>query len=134
MKDGQEVWLGNTCVKAIHTPGHSQGAMTYLFNVMEQEREYQAVLCGGTGFNTLNLEFMEQHQIDWRDDFVSSLGKWRQIKADIYLGNHTPQSQVLDKLKRRKTEQNNPFIDANEWAEYVENLQKRYMDMIREEG
>ena len=35
LEDGDHIVLGNTVVEAIHTPGHSQGAMTYRFKVQE---------------------------------------------------------------------------------------------------
>lgn len=65
LKDGDTITLGNTTVYAIHTPGHSKGAMTYQFEVTDGVDTYTALLCGGTGFNSLNKDFMRETGENW---------------------------------------------------------------------
>lgn len=134
LTDGDEVTLGGTTVRAIATPGHSAGAMTYRFNVSGGDREYTAVLAGGSGFNTLCRDFMELHgNWSWRDEFAESLAKWQEITCDIYLGNHTPQSETEEK-RRQMREGNNPFIDAEALKRFASDVERRYRRMLSEEG
>ena len=94
LHDGEIVSFGQLSFRVIHTPGHSQGAMTYRFKVQEKGKDYQATLCGGAGFNTLNKTFIEETGKDFRKEFKNSLELWKQMETDIFLGNHTPQSCV----------------------------------------
>ena len=134
LEDGDHIVLGNTVVEAIHTPGHSQGAMTYRFKVQEKGKDYQATLCGGAGFNTLNKTFIEETGKDFRKEFKNSLELWKQMETDIFLGNHTPQSCVEEKRERKKREKENPFILPGEWKEYIGQLETEFYQMIEEEG
>lgn len=134
LEDGNKIRLGNTEILAVHTPGHSQGAYTFRFRVWEQGVGYQATLCGGTGFNTLNRTFIEDTGLNWRGDFEKSLAIWEEMETDIYLGNHTPQSDVMGKREKQKTEKGNPFIDKKEWKKYITELRESYNNMIRSEG
>ena len=40
--DGDEITLGNTTVRAVATPGHTEGAMSYFFDVEEDGKTYRA--------------------------------------------------------------------------------------------
>lgn len=135
IEDGMKICLGSTEIKAIHTPGHTPGTYTFQFAVREAEREYTALLCGGTGFNTLNRVFMSKYGVNYRDDFIKSINIWKRLRADIYLGNHTPQSHVMEKLiKKEVSREQNPFISPEEWGEYIQLLEKRFYEMLIEEG
>lgn len=134
LSDGETISIGNTYIKAISTPGHSMGAMTYQFGVRDDDKEYCAVLCGGTGFNTLNIDFIEKYHIDWRKDFEKSISIWKSMKTDIFLGNHTPQSKTLEKRKNLTEGVNNPFINSEDFYRYICNVEHNYHDMILQEG
>lgn len=134
LEDGNKICLGNTEIQAVHTPGHSQGAYTFRFRVWDQGVEYQVTLCGGTGFNTLNRTFIEDTGLNWREDFEKSLSIWGKMETDIYLGNHTAQSHVMEKREKQKKEKKNPFIDQKEWKRYITELKESYDNMIRLEG
>ena len=108
--------------------------MTYRFKVQEKGKDYQATLCGGAGFNTLNKTFIEETGKDFRKEFKNSLELWKQMETDIFLGNHTPQSCVEEKRERKKREKENPFILPGEWKEYIGQLETEFYQMIEEEG
>jgi len=132
--DGDVFKLGNTVVEAYETPGHSEGAVTYRIHVTDGEEKKIALLCGGAGFNTLKREFLDiYHNDSWRDDFEHSLEIWKKLSCDIYLGNHTGQSQTLEKLAKMEEGKPNPFIDPEHWKRYVLDLERRYHEMLASE-
>jgi metallo-beta-lactamase class B len=132
--DGDIFRIGNTVVEAYETPGHSEGAITYRIHVTDGEEEKIALLCGGAGFNTLKREFIALFcNESWRDDFEHSLKKWRELTCDIYLGNHTGQSDTLGKRARMEEGKPNPFLDPADWGRFVEDLEKHYREMIAQE-
>ena len=132
--DGDVFTLGNTTVEAYETPGHSEGAITYRIHVTDGEEKKIALLCGGAGLNTLKREFIDlYHNESWRDDFVYSLKRWKELDCDIYLGNHTGQSNTLEKRARMEEGSSSPFIDPASWKEFVTNLENNYHKMLAEE-
>ena len=133
LEDGEIVSLGVTKVRCILTGGHTPGAMSYEITVRDGDRDYKALLCGGVGFNTLNHTFIEETGFNWRGDFERSLEIWKSLKPDIYLGNHTAQSQTLERKRAGRS-----FVDREAWPEFIARIEKNYHEMledeIREEG
>jgi metallo-beta-lactamase class B len=133
---GEVITLGNTSIRVIATPGHSDGVMSYFFNVSDEKTSYTAGLHGGAGLNTLNRHFIAQYgNTHSRAEFLESLARIRKEKVDITLGNHTGQNNTLEKLQKRKENPSapNPFVDPEEWPRYIEGLEKRYAKMLEDE-
>ena len=53
--DGVGLTLGNTMVKAIATPGHTPGAMSYFFDITDEGKTFRTALHGGMGINSLSI-------------------------------------------------------------------------------
>ena len=43
LEDGEVFTLGNTSVRCVLTPGHSEGVMTFLFQIREGETVYNEI-------------------------------------------------------------------------------------------
>ena len=73
LSDADEIRLGNTTVRAVSTPGHTPGAMSYFFDVRDGEEVFRAGLHGGMGINTLSREFLLKYSLPFslREDFVA---------------------------------------------------------------
>lgn len=126
LNDGDVLRIGDTKVRCIHTPGHTPGAMSY---EIELPFGKKALLCGGIGFNTLNLEFMEEYKVNYRPDFEKSLGIWKNLTFDFYLGNHTPQSRAVERWEKGEKPAN-----LNDFKKYISDVEDRYYKMLSEEG
>lgn len=48
-KDGDVFCMGETCVRIYHTPGHTPGCCSFIFNVSDCGREHKIAIWGGTG-------------------------------------------------------------------------------------
>ena len=127
--DGDVIWLGNTEIKCVATPGHTPGAMSYFFNVTDGTETYRAGLHGGMGINTLSSEFLNQYALPFslRDDFRNSMLRLNQEKVDIFLGNHMQHNHTLAKANMLKDGNPHAFINPKEWQDYnlwcIENLE-----------
>lgn len=58
LKDGDIVSLGETSVQCLVTPGHTDGALSFLVNIEENGQTYKAALFGGAGLKTLTTEYL----------------------------------------------------------------------------
>ncbi len=133
LKDGDTVSLGNTTVRAVATPGHTAGAMTYVFGVTDGTETLTAALHGGAGLFALRKDVLEpDDRMGLRAEFERTFPRLAREHVDIFLGNHTAQSKVAEKFKQmtQNPAGRNPFIDPNAWNEYLAELQDRYNRMV----
>jgi metallo-beta-lactamase class B len=137
LADGDVIRLGNAAIRAVATPGHSDGVMSFFFDVSDGSRTLTAGLHGGAGMNSLNRNFIARYgNIHSRAEFIASLAKVRDEKVDIVLGNHTAQNDTLGKLKRwrDKDTKGNPFVDPGEWVRLIDGLKARFDQMLDDEA
>ena len=136
LSDGDEIELGDTKIRAVATPGHTPGAMSYFFSVTDGVSSYIAALHGGMGINTLCKEFLDKYSLPYtlREDFVRSMLRLNEEKVDIFLGNHMQHNHTEKKDELVKAGNTHAFVDASEWQPYnlwcIENLE----NMIRREN
>ena len=100
LEDGDIISLGNTNIQCMSTPGHTDGTMSYFFNVTDGEKSYRAGMFGGAGTNTLKKAFLEEHNLpfDYRQKMMDSLHKLKNEKVELFLGNHLPNNHTEEKL------------------------------------
>jgi metallo-beta-lactamase class B len=139
IKDGQIITLGNTEIRAVSTPGHSPGVISFIIKVTDGGTIYTAAMQGGAGLNTLNLPFLQGFNLDvseTRNDFLEGIKKLESETVDITLGNHPKQNKTVE--KRQKMLENpdapNPFIDPTEWRMFLSDIKNRFNAMLGEEA
>jgi metallo-beta-lactamase class B len=115
--------LGNTQIRAVHSPGHTDGCMSYFFTVEDQGNEYSVGIHGGPGRNTLTDEYLAAYgrSKDNRDAFFRTLNKLETYDVDIFIGAHPGQNDTFGK-HHRKTPEANPFVDSGEWRRFLSGL------------
>lgn len=136
LSDGDKICLGATTVRAIATPGHTPGAMSYLFDVSDGVDTYTAGLHGGMGINTLCKEFLDKYGLPYslREDFVRSMHRLNQESVDIFLGNHMQHNRTEKKADLLRAGNNLAFVDSNEWQPYNLWCIKNLKNMIEKEN
>jgi len=124
--DGQMISLGNTSVMCVHTPGHTPGATSFIFQTEDCGNEYTVGMHGGPGINTLTEDFLSKHNLPLsnRDDYMRSVERLRAYEVDIFIGAHPGQNGTLGKRALMK-EGVNPFIDRTAWTAFLDKLDRR---------
>lgn len=137
LNDGDKITLGNTTIKCYHTPGHTPGTMSFVFNSHYNGKEYVCATFGGAGINTLEKSFLEKYSLPYncREDFRNSLHKMADVKVDIHLGNHPFNSNTKEKIKlwEENPKGENPFINSGEWQEFLKACEKNLDNLIERE-
>lgn len=135
IKDGDIITLGNTSIRCVTTPGHTDGVISLFFKVTDGEKTYRAGMHGGVGFNTLNDEYLEKtgRSKECRRQFRDGLLKVQDEVVDITLGNHVGQNQTEKKLANKDKSQTNPFIDPTEWKRFIDKYTKMIDELIATE-
>ena len=127
IRDGEEVRLGNLMVKAIATPGHTQGATTW-----------QWVSCDGgvcrrivyadslTPVSSPNYRFTD-HPAEVAA-FRASIAKVGALDCDILLTPHPSASQMIERLALGR-----PLLDTNACRAYAAQLTKQLDERLAKE-
>ena len=135
INDGDEIKLGNTVVKAIATPGHTPGAMSYFFDVTDGNETFRAGMPGGLGTNSLTKAFLEKYKlpISLQEDFINSMNRLKDEKVDIFLGNHVWNNNTVEKYEKLKSGDKYAFVAPNDWKECMEKSQNNLKEIIKSE-
>ena len=135
LNDGDEITLGSTTVRAVATPGHTPGAMSFIFNVTDGTNTYTAGLHGGMGINTMCKEFLDKYGLsyDCRSEFKKAMDNLKNEKVDIFLGNHMQHNDTEGKYYKILDGVENACIVPEEWAEYAEWSKQNLINMEENE-
>ena len=120
LDDGDVITLGNAIIRAVATPGHTPGTMSYFFDVTDGEETFRAALHGGSGINTMCKEYLDKYGLPYslREDFKASMLRLNEERVDIFLGNHMQQNKTEEKAKRKENGDKYAFVDPHEWQAY----------------
>jgi metallo-beta-lactamase class B len=127
VRDGDQVRLGNLMVKAIATPGHTQGALTW-----------QWVSCDGGVCRTIvyadSLTAVRSPGYRFRDHpkdvetFRASIAKVAALDCDILLTPHPAASKMIERLSLGQ-----PLLDTNACKAYAAQLTKQLDERLAKE-
>lgn len=132
LDDGDVFELGKTKIKAISTPGHTPGTMSYFFNVDDGKTTYIAAMLGGAGMNSMQKDFLDRYNLSYehRDGFKDALKKVENEHVDILIGNHPGDADTAGKYARMQAGEPNPFIDTTAWKKRLAYCANQYDEMI----
>ncbi len=136
INDGDEITIGDTTVRAVATPGHTPGVMSYIFNATDGEKTLTAGLVGGIGMNSMAKEFLDKYGLSYscRDDFINSMERLKKEKVDLHIPNHLPPAYARQKLEEIKNGNPDAFIDKEEWVRCAEEAKQRLIKLIEQEN
>ena len=136
VNDGDKITLGNTTLTAIASPGHTPGAMSYIFQTQEGDRKLIAGIHGGAGTNSLRAKFLNHYNLPftYRDDYFATMTKLQDIPVDIYLGNHVGQNQTPEKYQQLIAGNKDAFVDPTAWAKFAQKCITKLETLIQEEN
>lgn len=116
--DGQTLTLGDTSVRIVTTPGHTQGTISVVFPVFDKGEKHMAALWGGTGFPG-DAAGVRQY-IASADKFMSIT---EQENVDVALSNHIFIDESLARMSEfRKNSEVNPFVIGQDAVQRYTNI------------
>lgn len=135
LRDGDTIVLGNTKIKAVATPGHTPGAMSYVFDVHSGNRTLTAALHGGAGLNSMTKKFLDSYGLsyDCRRDFIASMDRLKTLRVDIFLGNHANQNATAEKYQQLLAGNEDAFVDPTGWSKFAQKCKESLQALIEEE-
>jgi len=119
VEDGDTFTFGDTVIRCVLTPGHTDGVLSFFINVKEGDNEIIAAMHGGVGLNSMFTDFLEKRGLsfDCRRKFRDGLKMLKNEHVDLVMGNHPPQNDTEGKLKKVMAGEN--IIDPGEWERFL---------------
>ena len=116
VEDGDSFDFGNTILRCIHTPGHTDGVMSFIITLADGKI---AAMHGGIGTNSMSSAFLLEYGLpfDCRIKFKEGLKKLAKEHVDLVLGNHAEQSDTLGKMLKVKA--GHEVLDTGEWQRFI---------------
>jgi metallo-beta-lactamase class B len=134
LKDGDTVTLGGTTLRAIHAPGHTQGATIWMTTVEEDGRRYNVAFFTTT---TPNVEVPLDNPRH-KNVIEDTRNTFRKLKAehepDIVLVGH-PQAMFAGTMERmRKGERPHPLLNgADAWTRQLATSEAAFERRVSQE-
>ncbi len=128
IEDGDVFDFGDTSVRCVHTPGHTDGTLSFFITLPDGT---VAGMFGGIGTNTLRSDFLRRYGLsfDCRRQFKESIDKLWDEKVDLVLGNHPQQSNTLEKMIRILEGETN-VADPEEWHTLLNAAEKNRQKIL----
>lgn len=120
VEDMQNIVIGDTTVKAVLTPGHTPGGLSFIFPVYDEGRRHMAAMWGGNTVPSAEKDIYV---------FLESLDKFSRIcdklNVDVELSNHAFVDNPIERLNVIRNICNgvpNPFVIGKEAYKRYEQL------------
>ncbi len=122
VQDGEELTFGDTVIKAVLTPGHTPGGLSFIIPVSDEGRKHYAALWGGNGVPRKKEALLQY--VEALDRFSEVTGQYR---VDIELSNHPFVDMTIPRLEIIRHIQAgvaHPFIIGEEQYRRYEQMYK----------
>lgn len=116
--DGEQLKLGGISVQAVFTPGHTEGATSWLTRDTIKGADHSIFFLSSitvAGNRLINNKVSPNIVEDYRTSFARA----KAVQADILLIGHPPFIQLDEKYEAQKNGKADAFVNPNELKEFV---------------
>jgi metallo-beta-lactamase class B len=130
---GGEVFeVGRTSIQVHHTPGHTQGVVTYEMKVPHAGGTVTAALFGGAGQWTFEPADRSQGYPGDIKDYGETLDFLKTLKVDVPLGSHPDHARILEKwiASWKMPQPEDAFLDPECWKAEIEKREQSFRKLV----
>jgi len=129
----QEFISQNIKIQFIHTPGHTPGVTTFLFQFYANGHQMTAAMHGGLGLNGLTRLELEKNRLPFtlQKAYIQGLQVLMKIKVDIVLPSHNHNYDILARYQAGHGTMED-FIDPTGWKNMLQDMLDKAKDVIPE--
>lgn len=133
LRDGDTIAMGDVLLTALHTPGHTRGATTWIANIVVDRKAYVVVFPDGSGFNPGYRLAKNPSYPGIADDYRRTHHVLEMLKPDIWLAQHNEYYDLDGKAKRAQTEGVKAWIDTEGYRRFIAGKKRDFEDEVDEE-
>lgn len=129
LHDHDTVKLGGMQVVALHHPGHTKGACSYMFDVKDEHRSYRVLIANMPTILDEAKPAMASYP-GIAKDYAYTLGAMKKLRFDIWLSSHASQFALEQKHKPGNGYHPEAFSDRKGYDSTLAVLQKAYVKKL----
>jgi para-nitrobenzyl esterase len=130
LKDGDTIRMGDVVLTAHHTPGHTQGATTWIANLVADGKRYVVAFPDGAGFNPGYRLARNPSYRGIADDYRRTHHVLEMLKPDIWLAQHNEYYDLAGKRRRAQTAGVSAWIDPEGYRRFVAGKKRAFEDQV----
>lgn len=125
LHDQDTVSFGGMHIIALHHPGHTKGATSFLFDVKDTKRTYRVLIANMPTILDETHTGMASYP-NVAQDYAYTLNAMKELKFDIFLASHASQFELHKKHKPGDAYNPEVFIDPQGYQATLDDLKKYY--------
>lgn len=133
LKDGEVIELGETRLRVVETPGHTEGSSSYTMQVREGGREYDVAIANMGTINRGKRLVVDPTYKGVAEDFAETFRKQKALPVDVWVAAHGKQYGLHKKYKPGQAYSPETFVDPEGFRAAVEQLEKVYLEQLAAE-
>ena len=127
LRDGDRITAGSTSVTALHTPGHTRGTASYLYDVCDGSLTRRAVTIGGLGLNAIESVAQLDAYVASMERLASpELGITTDLTAHPFSIGLT---EMIPEILAHRPGGSHPLADRKAFLARLDVLKKRALDL-----
>jgi metallo-beta-lactamase class B len=133
LKDGDRITLGEVTLTAHHHPGHTKGATSFTFDLIESGKTYRVGIMNigsiNPGVTVAGMPMYPEIAADYAKTFTAQ----KALVLDVYLASHAGQFRMHDKYKPGDPYSATRFVDPGGYQAAVEQAERAYLAQLAKE-
>jgi metallo-beta-lactamase class B len=130
LRDGDRVTLGDFTIEALLTAGHTRGATTFVFDVVDNGKSYRVVMPDGTGVNPGYRVTAQPSYPGNGRDYKTTYHRLEMLEPDIWLPPHNEVGNLMDKIDRARAEGASAFVDPVGYDSFVRKQRASFQERV----
>jgi metallo-beta-lactamase class B len=123
--------FGGMNIVALHTPGHTKGATSFLFDVKDDSSSYKVIIANmPTVLDDAKLSGMPTYP-DVAKQYAYTFDLMRNLQFDLFLASHAAQFKMHSKHKPGDVYNPKVFIDRKGYDATLDNLYQLYQRKLK---
>lgn len=132
LHDHDTIKFGGMQIVALHHPGHTRGATSFMLDVKDEHRIYRVLIANmPTILSETKLSGMPGYP-NVGKDYAYTLNAMKHLQFDIFLASHASQFDLQKKHKPGDAYNPEAFIDRAGYDKAMDDLQKNYDKRLTE--
>lgn len=127
------VTLGKTEITALHHPGHTKGATSFLLTVRDSNRSYRVLIANMPSI-VFDEKFSELRTYpNAASDYAYTFQSLRSVQFDIWLASHASQFGLQDKHPVGAPYNPMAFSSKEDFHKRLDELYQKYLDKLKQQ-